>query len=137
SPNGKYVAYSKPVLVTPELGSDIYSDLPATQTRVYTDLMYRHWDTWADGKYSHIFVVNIKDGTSQDIMKGEPYDCPQKPFGGAEDLTWAPDSKGLIYVSKKKAGKEAAQSTNTDLYYYNVEKGTTTDWTEGMMGYDQ
>ena len=137
SPNGRYVAFSKEVLVKPMLGSDIYSDLPNTTAKVYTDLMYRHWDTWEDGKFSHIFVVSLADGNVvKDIMLDEPYDCPQKPFGGAEDLTWAPDSKGLVYVCKKKFGKEYAQSTNTDLYYYDVASGKTENWTEGMVGYD-
>ena len=137
SPNGRYVAFSKEVLVKPMLGSDIYSDLPNTTAKVYTDLMYRHWDTWEDGKFSHIFVVSLADGNVvKDIMLDEAYDCPQKPFGGAEDLTWAPDSKGLVYVCKKKFGKEYAQSTNTDLYYYDVASGKTENWTEGMVGYD-
>ncbi|MBL7691501.1 MAG: hypothetical protein JNM41_07895, partial [Flavipsychrobacter sp.] len=46
SPNGKYVAFSKDVLVKPMNGTDIYSDLPNTTAKVYTDLNYRHWDTW-------------------------------------------------------------------------------------------
>jgi dipeptidyl aminopeptidase/acylaminoacyl peptidase len=137
SPNGKYVAFSKEVLVKPMLGSDIYSDLPNTTAKVYTDLNYRHWDTWEDGKFSHIFIVSLADGSVvKDIMQDEAYDCPQKPFGGAEDLAWAPDSKGLVYVCKKKFGKDYAQSTNTDLYYYDVTTGKTDNWTEGMVGYD-
>lgn len=136
SPNGKFVAFSKEVLVKPTLGTDIYGDLPNTTAKVYTDLMIRHWDTWEDGKFSHIFVANIKEKTVKDIMEDEPYDCPQKPFGGAEDLAWAPDSKGFVYVCKKKAGADYAQSTNTDLYYYNAEKNKTENWTDGMMGYD-
>jgi len=136
SPDGKYVAYSKDVLVKPMLGSDIYSDLPNTTAKVYRDLDYRHWDTWEDGKFSHIFVANIKEGNAKDIMEDEPYDCPQKPFGGAEDLTWSPNNKGFVYVCKKKFGAEYAQSTNTDLYYYDVATGKTENWTEGMLGYD-
>ena len=137
SPDGKYVAYSKDVLIKPMLGTDIYADLPNTTAKIYTDLNDRHWDTWEDGRFSHVFVANIKDGTVKDIMEEEPYDCPQKPFGGAEDLVWSPDGKGLVYVCKKKFGKEYAQSTNTDLYYYEVATGKTTDLTEGMNGYDQ
>jgi dipeptidyl aminopeptidase/acylaminoacyl peptidase len=137
SPNGKYVAFSKDVLVKPMLGTDIYSDLPNTTARIYTDLNYRHWDTWEDGKYSHIFVASIADGgEAKDIMAGEAYDCPQKPFGGAEDLAWSPDSKGLVYVCKKKFGKDYATSTNTDLYYYDIATSKTDNWTEGMSGYD-
>jgi len=137
SPTGNYVAFSKEVLVKPMLGTDIYSDLPNTTAKIYTDLNNRHWDTWEDGKYSHIFLANIKDGTTKDLMEDEPYDCPQKPFGGAEDLVWSPDGEGFVYVCKKKFGKDYAQSTNTDLYYYNVNTRKTINWTEGMNGYDQ
>ncbi|RYD55407.1 MAG: S9 family peptidase [Sphingobacteriales bacterium] len=136
SPDGKYIAFSKEVLITPMMGTDIYKDLPKTTAQVYTDLNYRHWDTWEDGKYSHIFIAPVKGGDAIDIMKGEPYDAPQKPFGGSEDFIWTPDSKGVLYVTKKKVGKEYAVSTNTDFYYYDMAKGSTTNWTPGMMGYD-
>ena len=136
SPNGKFVAYSKDVLVKPMQGTDIYADLPNTTAKVFTDLNYRHWDTWEDGKYSHIFVVNLKEKSVKDIMDDEAFDCPQKPFGGTEDLVWTPDSRGFVYVCKKKYGKDYAQSTNTDLYFYNLATGKTDNWTDGMPGYD-
>lgn len=136
SPNRNWVAYSKEVLIKPVMGTDMYKDLPKTTAQVYTDLNYRHWDTWEDGKYSHLFLMSADGSIAKDIMSGEAFDCPQKPFGGAEDFVWAPDSKGLVYVCKKKYGKEYAQSTNTDLYYYDIKSGTTTNWTSGMMGYD-
>lgn len=136
SPNGKYVAFSKDVMVKPTMGKDIYGDLPNTTAQIYTDLNNRHWDTWEDGKYMHVFVANLADGTVKDIMEGEAYDCPQKPHGGDEDLTWSPDSKGLVYVCKKKYGKEYATSTNTDLYYYDLATQKTDNWSAGMNGYD-
>lgn len=136
SPDGRYVAFSKEVLVKPVLGTDLYADLPKTTAQVYTDLNYRHWDTWEDGKFSHLFVTDLSIGKPRDIMPDQPYDCPQKPFGGAEDFVWSPDSKGLLYVCKKKYGKEYAQSTNTDLYYYDLRSGGTDNWTQGMEGYD-
>ncbi len=136
SPDGKYIIYSKEVMIKPMMGTDIYADLPKTTAQVYTDLNYRHWDTWEDGKYSHVFIAAIDGSSSKDIMQGEPYDCPQKPFGGAEDFTWNPNSKGVLYVTKKKFGKDYAQSTNTDLYYYDMASGKTTNWTAGMEGYD-
>jgi dipeptidyl aminopeptidase/acylaminoacyl peptidase len=137
SPDGKWIAYTREVLVKPMLGTDIYPDLPKNTAHIYTDLNYRHWDTWEDGKFSHIFVARVGDqGEPVDIMANEPYDAPQKPFGGLEDFVWSPDSKGLLYVCKKKFGKEYAVSTNTDLYYYDVNAGHTINWTAGMNGYD-
>jgi dipeptidyl aminopeptidase/acylaminoacyl peptidase len=136
SPDGKYIAFTKDVLVKPMMGKDIYPDLQKTSAQVYTSLSYRHWDTWEDGNYSHLFIVPVKGGAAKDLMANEPYDCPQKPFGGTEDFVWSPDSKGIVYVCKKKWGKDYAISTNTDLYYYEVSSGNTVNWTAGMMGYD-
>jgi len=136
SPDGKYIAYSKEVLVAPTLGKDIYKDLDKTTAQIYTDLNYRHWDKWSDGKFSHLFIENIKGGAAKDLLLDLPFDCPQKPHGGAEDFVWSPNSESLVYVCKKKFGKDYALSTNTDLYWYNVKDGSTKNLTEGMMGYD-
>ncbi|MFA6059715.1 MAG: S9 family peptidase [Taibaiella sp.] len=69
-------------------------------------------------------------------MQNEPYDCPQKPFGGAEDFIFSPDNKTIVYVCKKKVGKEYATSTNTDIYAYDIGDAKTSNLSEGMMGYD-
>ena len=118
--------------------SDIYTDLPQATGRVITDLMYKHWDEWVE-QIPHPFVANF-DGKSitdaRDIMEGEPYEAPMKPFGGVESFAWTPDGKELIYVSRKKTGVDYAISTNSDLYAYNLESGETRNLTEGMMGYD-
>ncbi len=137
SPDGRWIAFVREVLVKPVDGTDLYKDLPKTTAKVYRDLNDRHWDEWEDGKYNHIFIALLgRKGPAADLMPGEPYDAPQKPFGGAEDFVWSPDSKGLVYVCKKKFGTEYALSTNTDLYYYNLARRTTVNWTAGMEGYD-
>lgn len=130
SPNGLSSIEAKEVKITKVDGRDFYPELTKSNVQIYDDLNYRHWDTWEDGAYGHIFV----DG--KDIMANEPYDCPQKPSGGDEDYVWSPDSKTVLYVTKKKAGKAYATSTNTDIYAYNVSTGITKNLSEGMMGYD-
>lgn len=137
SPDGKSVAFVKEVLVKPVDGTDLYPDLPKTTAKVYRTLNDRHWDTWEDGHYKHIFIADLKFGASAtDIMKDEPYDSPQMPFGGSEDFRWTPDSKGLVYVCKKKYGTDYATSTNTDIFHYDLKSKETTNWTSGRMGYD-
>jgi Tol biopolymer transport system component len=69
-------------------------------------------------------------------MFNEPFDCPQKPFGGEEDYVWNPDGKHLVYVAKKKSGTDYALSTNADLYEYDAETGVTRNLTEENKGYD-
>lgn len=139
SPDGKYILSSREVKMINVTGADRYKDLPNSNVYVYDALNYRHWDTWEDGKFEHVFLepfINGHRGPAKDLMSNEPYDCPQKPFGGDEDFIWNPDSKHVVYVAKKKFGTEYAVSTNTDLYEYDVEKGTTRNLTEDNKGYD-
>lgn len=139
SPDGKFRLSVKVVKVHKVFGKDFYPDLEKSDVHVYEDLNYRHWDEWEDGAYNHLFVHALKDGQpdeGKDIMAGEAFDCPQKPFGGDEDYTWSPDSRFVVYVTKRKSGKDYAVSTNTDIYAYEVASGKTTNLTEGMMGYD-
>lgn len=137
SRDGKWIAYSQTVHVTNVLGKDVYPDMPGTSAKIYDDLDYRHWDTWNDGTVNHVFVQNIATGgAAKDILYGTAFNTPQKPFGGAEDFIFSPDSRTLVYVCKKKTGKEYAVSTNTDIYAYDLINGTTVNYSQGMMGYD-
>jgi len=139
SPDGNYIISAADVKLMKVDGKDLYPEFAKSNVQVYDQLNYRHWDTWEDGAFSHVFVAPLKDGKAgeaKDIMPGELFDCPQKPFGGDEDFIWSPDSKRVIYVTKKKFGTAYAVSTNTDLYEYNIETGKTKNLTEGMMGYD-
>jgi dipeptidyl aminopeptidase/acylaminoacyl peptidase len=137
SPDQSHILYIKEVKLD-ETVADIYPDLPKSSGRINNDLMYRHWDTWVDS-YTHIFVAPLvlnKMGPAKDIMPGEKWETPMKPFGGMEQINWTPDGKTIAYTCRKKQGKEYSMSTNSDIYFYNLENGKTTNMTEGMMGYD-
>lgn len=138
SPDGKKIAFSKQVLVEKVMGKDKYSDTPKTTAQVYTDLNHRHWDYFNEGKYNHIFVVSVSGtaDTAKDLLEGKMWDSPQRPFGGAEDFVWSPDSSQLLYVTKAKSGKEYSTSTNTDIFAYDLASGTTKNLTEANKGYD-
>ena len=139
SPDGKYQITTQEVKVNKVQGKDFYPELDKSNVQIYESLNYRHWDTWEDGSFSHLFVHTLENdvrGEGKDLMPNEPYDCPQKPFGGEEDYTWRPDSKRIVYVAKKKFGTAYATSTNTDLYEYDITTGSTVNLTEGMLGYD-
>nr|WP_315172725.1 S9 family peptidase [uncultured Flavobacterium sp.] len=137
SPDGKYIVYNEAVKIDNVHGKDFYPELEKSNVQIYNGLDYRHWDTWNEGKFNHVFYKENKEGaTGIDILKGENFDSPQKPFGGDEDYIWSPDSKSILYVSKKKAGTQYAISTNTNIYEYNLETGKTSNRTEENLGYD-
>lgn len=139
SADGKYSVTSNELKIKKIYGKDVYPDQPKSDVMIYDNLNYRHWDTWEDGSFGHVFLNTLKDNKvvdSIDLMPNEPFDCPQKPFGGDEDYILSPDGKQVLYVTKKKYGKDYAISTNTDIYSYDIATKKTTNLTEGMMGYD-
>ncbi len=119
--------------------ADIYPDLPKASGILVNDLMYKHWDEWVQ-TVPHPFVADFKNNKIEnevDILKNEPFESPMKPFGGIEQLAWSPDSKIVAYTCRKKTGKAYALSTNSDIFFYNMNTGKTENKTLGMMGYDQ
>ncbi|MGN0033328.1 MAG: S9 family peptidase [Candidatus Limimorpha sp.] len=138
SHDGNQIVYSAEVKMKDQV-VDIYPDLPKSSGRINNDLMYRHWDQWVD-TFSHLFVASTANGmitNGIDIMQGELWESPVRPFGGMEQVAWTLDDGNILYCSRKKVGKEYALSTNTDIYKYKVATGETINLTEGMMGYDQ
>ena len=139
SPDGHHVLFTREVKMQAIFGSDRYPAYPKSNAQIYDQLDQRHWDTWEDGSYSHVFLAEVVAGYAlheKDLMPGELFDCPQQPFGDDEDVLFTPDGQGVIYVCKKKTGTAYAQSTNTDLYYYNIANGITSNLTEARKGYD-
>lgn len=104
-------------------------DLPLATGLVADDLNYKHWDQYVR-TIPHIFVADVYGHSisqGKDILEGEPYECPMLPFGGTEQFCWSPDGKSIAYTSRKKTGVQYATSTDSDIYIYNVETGSTTN----------
>jgi len=137
SPDGNKILFISQIK-SGEKSSEKYKDLDKASGRIIDDLRYKHWDEWVEtiprpflADYNGKSLSNIID-----ILEGEPFEAPMKPFGGMEELAWSPDSKSIAYSSKKKIGKEYAESTNSDIYIYSIATKETKNITEGMMGYD-
>ena len=142
SPDESKVILIKRIKIKPTT-ADIYPDLPLAKGFVVDDLMYKHWDEWLNDA-PHPFIADF-DGTSidegKDMLEGTVYDCPNRPFGGAEQLAWSNDSKQIAYSCVKKSGRDYTLSTDTDIYLYDLTSGTTTnlckiDEARSSYGYD-
>jgi dipeptidyl aminopeptidase/acylaminoacyl peptidase len=138
SPDMKKIAFSSEVFLEERDLNDLYEGLPLAEGKVINRMMFRHWDEWRE-TYSHLFLADYSEAgmtNPVDIMAGEPWDFPLKPFWGMEQISWHPDGKSLAYSCKKKESMAYAISTNSDIYLYDLERKQAVNFTRGMMGYD-
>jgi dipeptidyl aminopeptidase/acylaminoacyl peptidase len=138
SPDGKQLLFALDIPYEPSL-ADQHPDLPKSSARIFDGLMYRHWNSWEDGYRSNIFYVGYENSQLQgepvNIMN-EGFDAPLQPFGGMEQINWAPNGRAIAYTCKRAIGTEAAQSTNSDIFLYDLDRKSTRNLSEGMNGYD-
>jgi dipeptidyl aminopeptidase/acylaminoacyl peptidase len=134
SPDGRYFSFTSDVKILKNV-LDKYPKYPKAKIRIYEKLPIRHWSEWEDEKYSHLFIMPSDGGDAYDIMPNEPYDTPLKPFGGTEQIAWSPDGLEIAYTSKKV--DKFAESTNSDIYTYNLDNKLTFNINIGTVGYDQ
>ena len=125
SPDGRHIGFTM----------EVFPDAPTAQAtkdrldaiakrkdsgRVYERVLVRHWDTWKDGRRSHLFVRPAEGGQAVNVMAGMDADTPSIPFGGPEEMTFSPDGRGVVF-SAKDVGREEAWSTNFDLFYSPID----------------
>ena len=87
-------------------------------------LLFRHWDTWEDGKYSHLFLWT-SDTAMRDLTPGAITDTPIHPFGGMEEVAVSPDGKWVAYVARV-GGRQIAWTTNSDVFLVPTDGRTRT-----------
>ncbi len=123
SPDGKLIAFAAAVfpdckeadtLACTEKRQAEQAKKKATG-KIYDQLMFRHWDTWKDGRRSHIFVQPAQGGAAKDLMPKLAADAPVKPFGGSEQFAFSADGKQLVFTARD-VGREEAWSTDLDLF---------------------
>lgn len=94
-------------------------DPNAGSARTYDQMFVRHWDRWADGTRSQLFVLPLTTtgapGNGVAVMGGLIGDTPSKPFGGGEEVGWSPDGR-VIYFALREAGRIEPLSTNLDIF---------------------
>ncbi|MGB5477508.1 MAG: S9 family peptidase [Thermoanaerobaculia bacterium] len=124
SPDGTNLVLAMDVFVDCESLECTRDKLDARETakatgRIYDRLFVRHWDTWKDGRRSHLYLQPLGGGTVVDLMPGMDADSPTKPFGGTEEIVFTPDGSGLVFTARV-VGASEPWSTDFDLYYVPV-----------------
>jgi dipeptidyl aminopeptidase/acylaminoacyl peptidase len=125
SPDGSHLAFT--IDVFPDC-----DDLACTRSRLderekgprrghlYASLFVRHWDTWEDGRRSHLFVLPAAGGEPRDLMHGRYADTPSQPFGGPEEIAFTPDGRSVVFTSRTEPHEEA-WSTDFDLWVTPID----------------
>ena len=149
SPDGSRIAFSADTF------ADCKADFACTQKKIeataarkntgvlFDNMFVRHWDTWADGRRSRLFVAALPAAGAQPVASAVSLtdkldgDTPSKPFGGADEYTWSPDGKSLV-ASLRFHSKGEPWSTNFDLYRLAADgKGTPANLTAANPAWDK
>lgn len=132
SPDGTLYAFA----------SEVYPDCPdddcnqsreeaaeksKVKAKIFDRLPYRIWNSWKDGKRSHLFVMPASGGKAVDLTPGD-YDTPPIDLGGAWDYAFSPDSKEMVFT--RNMDPVVAVSTNNDLFTVPVAGGPVKKITE-------
>ena len=129
APTEDKIFYVKKVHAADIKSSDVHKDMDKSKARIYDDLMTRHWDYWDEGEYSHIFVADLTaDGLKNDkdiIGEKSAWDAPLAPFFDTAEIAWSNNGKMLAYTCKPLTGAAYAVSTDSDIFIYNTEDGST------------
>jgi dipeptidyl aminopeptidase/acylaminoacyl peptidase len=119
-PDGKRLLVISPVYADTSDPDEVAKrDAAAEKTKVrpreIDALMFRHWDSWGEGKIDHLFAVDVETGAAQDLTPG-PYPVPPRSLTGEPDYAVSPDGKEICFVSLR----EDAQALSTSAHLWII-----------------
>ncbi|RKY88257.1 S9 family peptidase [candidate division KSB1 bacterium] len=120
SPDGKYFLFSSSVY--PDCKNDKEKLKSKVKAKIFNELLYRHWNSWRDGKYNHLFIISSSGKDYKDLTPGK-HDVPPISLGGSIDYSFSPDGKEICFTMNEE--KIVATSTNNDLFIITVDNKKT------------
>ncbi|MBI2429953.1 MAG: S9 family peptidase [Ignavibacteriales bacterium] len=135
SPDGKRIAFLSTVF--PEFSDKPFAEADAlnkakqesrdnsnVKARLFTKLLYRHWDSWVEDKRQHMFVMNADGSNPRNVTPGDRDGSPtSSTFSAGDEYDFSPDGKELAYTATPVPVHEEAWSTNHDIYTVHLETG--------------
>ena len=139
SPDGKNLAFVSNVYPDcPDIACSLEREKQRAENpikaRTLDRLLYRHWNSWKDGKRSHLFVIPVEGGIPRDLSTGD-YDVPPFSLGGPDDYAFSPDGREICFT--RNIDKDEALSTNKDLFVVPVDRSLDARQITTNAGADQ
>ena len=139
SPDGKNLAFVSNVYPDcPDISCNLEREKQRVENpikaRTLDRLLYRHWNSWKDGKRSHLFVIPVEGGIPRDLSTGD-YDVPPFSLGGPDDYAFSPDGREICFA--RNIDKDEALSTNKDLFVVPVDRSLEARQITTNAGADQ
>lgn len=139
SPDGKHVAFISSVF--PEFSERPFAEADRlnrtrleerekspVKARLITQLLYRHWDSWVDGRRQHLLVIPVEDGTAtgepRNLTPGDRDAVPtSSTFAAGDEFDFSPDGTELAYTATPTPAREEAWKTDHDVWMVKIGTG--------------
>ena len=128
SPDGQSILFTSSVYpdcaTTPDPDScnktrDEEQAASKVKARIFTTLLYRHWNAFVGDKRSHLFLVPVSGGTPRDLNPGDSHEVPPFSLGGPDPYAFAPDGKELAF--EENLDPVPAISTHVDIFTLRLD----------------
>lgn len=127
SPSGKHLAFSSSVF--PDFLDEENNKRKnegkkksLVKAKIFDHLLFRHWNSWRDGKRSHLFLMPYEGGKAIDLTPGD-YDTPPISLGSRQDYTFSPDGKEICFVRNTDPELRISLGTNNDIFFTSIKGG--------------